>query len=289
MKYITISDLSETIRKNIWKIPRDIDFIIGVPRSGMIAASMIASYLNIPLIDVNSYVAGMSPAGGRRLRFFASSHKTSNKVLVIDDTVYSGVSMNNTKSILSNINDKKLIYMCVYLEGPGNSSVDIYLEDVRMYTNQIDRFVLYEWNILQHNEGQMAKYLFDIDGVFCVEPPDERDENVYLQYIKNATPLFIPRTPIGGIITYRLEKNRKITEQWLTQQGIRYNELMMFPAYSWDERHHDHIPSEQYKAAYYKQHDNYKLFIESSDYQAKRIFEITKKPIYCVETNKLYQ
>ena len=148
MKYITISDLSETIRKNIWKIPRDIDFIIGVPRSGMIAASMIASYLNIPLIDVNSYVAGLNPSGGRRLRFFSSSHKTSNKVLVIDDTVYSGVSMNNTKSILSNINDKRLIYMCVYLEGPGEYSVDIYLEDVRMHTNEIDKFVLYEWNIL---------------------------------------------------------------------------------------------------------------------------------------------
>ena len=108
MKYITIADLSETIRKNIWKIPRDIDFIIGVPRIGMIAASMIASYLNVPLIDVNSYVAGMIPSGGRRLRFFTSSHITSNKVLVIDDTVYSGVSMNNTKSILSNINDKRL-------------------------------------------------------------------------------------------------------------------------------------------------------------------------------------
>ena len=289
MKYITIADLSETIRKNIWKIPRDIDFIIGVPRSGMIAASMIASYLNVPLIDVNSYVAGMIPSGGRRLRFFTSSHITSNKVLVIDDTVYSGVSMNNTKSILSNINDKRLIYMCVYLEGPGNSSVDIYLEDVRMYTNQIDRFVLYEWNILQHNEGQMAKYLFDIDGVFCVEPPDERNVNAYLQYIKNATPLFIPRTPIGGIITYRLEKNREITEQWLAQQEIKYNELIMFPAQSWNERHQSRIPSEQYKAAYYKQHVNYKLFVESSDYQAKRICELTGKPVYCIESNKMYQ
>ena len=289
MKYITISDLSETIRKNIWKIPNDIDFIIGVPRSGMIAASMIASYLNVPLIDVNSYIAGISPSGGRRLRFFKTSHKTSNKILVIDDTVYSGASMNNTKSILSNINDKNLIYMCVYLEGPGEMSVDIYLEDVRMHTNEMDKFVLYEWNILQHNENQMAKCLFDIDGVFCVDPPDERNENIYLQYITNATPLFIPRTPIGGIITYRLERNRGITEQWLASQGIRYNELMMFPAESWVERNKSHIPPEQFKAAYYKQHDNYRLFIESSDYQARRIYELTKKVVFCIETNKMYQ
>jgi adenine/guanine phosphoribosyltransferase-like PRPP-binding protein len=74
MKYITIADLSETIRKNIWKIPRDIDFIIGVPRSGMIAASMIASYLNVPLIDVNSFIAGLEPYGGDRLNYFSRSH-----------------------------------------------------------------------------------------------------------------------------------------------------------------------------------------------------------------------
>lgn len=33
MKYITIADLSDTIRKNIWKIPHDIDCVIGIPRS----------------------------------------------------------------------------------------------------------------------------------------------------------------------------------------------------------------------------------------------------------------
>lgn len=70
MKYITLNDLSNTIRTNIYKIPRDIDFIIGVPRSGMIAASIISSYLNVPLIDVNSFVAGLEPGGGSRLNYF---------------------------------------------------------------------------------------------------------------------------------------------------------------------------------------------------------------------------
>jgi uncharacterized HAD superfamily protein/hypoxanthine-guanine phosphoribosyltransferase len=289
MKYITISDLSETIRKNIWKIPRDIDYIVGIPRSGMIAASIICSYLNVPLIDINSFIAGMPPYGGRRLRFFTSSHKPRNKVLVVDDTVFGGGSMNNAKYLLSNINDKNLIYMCVYLEGPGKDSVDIYLEDVRMYTNENDKFVLYEWNILQHNEAQMGQCLFDIDGVFCVDPPDERNELEYLSYIKNAIPLFIPRTPIGGIVTYRLEKNRYITEKWLHDNGVSYNELIMFDAMSWDERNKRNIPPEKYKADFYKQHDNYKLFVESNDYQAKRISEISGKPVYCVESNKLYQ
>jgi uncharacterized HAD superfamily protein len=289
MKYITLSDLSNTIRNNIWKIPRDIDFIIGVPRSGMIAASIISSYLNVPLIDVNSFVYGLKPYGGNRLKYFGSNHKKKNKVLVIDDTVFAGTSMNYTREKLKNINDLTFVYMCVYLEGIGEKSVDLYLEDLRQYTNNFTSVVIYEWNIFQHNEKHMINCLYDIDGVLCVDPPDERKENEYIEYIKNAKPLFIPRTKIGGIITFRLEKNRDITEKWLHDNGISYNELIMFDAMSWDERNNKNIPPEKYKADFYKQNNNYKLFVESNDYQAKRISEISGKPVYCVETNKLYQ
>lgn len=74
MKYITLNDLSNTIRTNIYKIPRNIDFIIGVPRSGMIPASIIASFLNVPLIDVNSFVNNFEPWGGDRLKYFNNNH-----------------------------------------------------------------------------------------------------------------------------------------------------------------------------------------------------------------------
>jgi hypoxanthine phosphoribosyltransferase len=288
MKYITINDLSNTIRKNIWKIPRDIDFIIGVPRSGMIAASIISSYLNIPLIDIKSFISGEQPYGGYRLKYFNQTHNQSNKVLVVDDTVFCGTTMQKIKNSLHCIKDKTFLYMCVYLEGVGENAVDFYLEDIRKYTGIDSNIVLYEWNIFQHHDGFMSKCLYDIDGVFCIDPPDERNNEQYINYIKNATPLFIPRTPIGGIVTYRLEKNREITKQWLNDIGIRYDELIMFPAKTWDERNKTEIQPEQYKAKFYKEHDNYKLFVESNDVQAKRIYDITKKPVYCVESNKLY-
>ena len=217
MKYITIDDLTKTIRTNLWKVPRDIDFIIGIPRSGMIAASIISSYLNVPLIDVNSFLSGLEPTGGSRLKYFTDSHQKSNKILVIDDTVFGGTAMNNTRKTLSTHTELTFIYMCVYLEGIGKNTVDIYLEDIRQYTNNINRIVLYEWNIFQHHQKFMENCLYDIDGVFCVEPPDERREEDYLNYIANATPLFIPRTKLGGIVTYRLSKNREITENWLAE------------------------------------------------------------------------
>jgi uncharacterized HAD superfamily protein len=210
-------------------------------------------------------------------------------VLVIDDTVSSGRAMNETRKKISPFNDIQFIYTCIYLEGWGESSVDLYLEDIREYTNNFKDIVLYEWNIFQHHPSFMNYCLYDIDGVFCVEPPDERSEEEYINYIKNATPLFIPRTKIGGIITYRLNKNREITETWLKNNGITYGTLTMFNANNWEERNKMGIPPEKYKAEFYGNNDKFKLFVESSDYQAKKIAEISNKPVYCVETNKLYE
>ena len=62
----------------------------------------------------------------------------------------------------------------------------------------------------------------------------------------------------------------------------------MFNAKTWEERRKKGIPPEIYKADFYNSHNNYELFIESSDYQAKKIAEITNKPVYSVETNKMY-
>ena len=290
MKYITINDLSETIRKNIWKIPRDIDFIIGVPRSGMLAASIISSFLNVPLIDVNSFLAGLEPWGGNRVSYFNANHIKTNKVLVMDDTVSYGTSMTNVKNLINNSGKNfEFVYCAVYLEGPGGHVLDLYLEDVRKYTDGFTKIVFYEWNILQHNERHTLEFLFDIDGVLCLDPPDERNENEYLSYIENAVPLFIPRSKIGGIVTYRLSKNREKTAEWLRKNNVRYNDLFMFEAQSWEERRTSGITPEMFKGKIYKNKREFSLFIESDDYQARRICEISGKPVYCVETNKLYQ
>ena len=85
-----------------------------------------------------------------------------------------------------------------------------------------------------------------------------------------------------------MNKNREITEKWLSDNGIKYGALSMFNANTWDERNDKGISPEAYKGIFYANNENYKLFVESSDYQAKRIFEISKKPVYSVETNKLY-
>lgn len=289
MKYITLSDLANTIRTNIWKIPRDIDFIISIPRSGTICASIISEFLNVPLIDIDSFIAGVKPYGGGRLRHYNKKAHNTNRVLVVDDTVFSGLSKIQAKEKLKDFTDYEFIFMAVYLEGPGKSHVDLYLEDISMYTNNFTQLVLYEWNIFHHNEDIMESCLYDMDGVLCLDPPDERNEAAYQAYIKDAVPLFIPSTKIGGIVTFRLIKNAEVTKEWLNRHGVEYGTMIMFNAQSWEERARAGIEPGEWKGMIYKQLPQYKLFVESSPNQAETIAKTAGKPVLCVEDNKIYE
>ena len=287
--YVTLSDLSVMIRKNFYKIPHDIDFVIGVPRSGMIPACIIAEFLNVAVIDVDSFIHGAKPTGGNRLHFRQYNAKPHPKVLVIDDTVFSGTAMLRTKDKLKPFSKEfNFIYAAAYLEGRGAGTIDLWLDDVRQYTNNYTQPVLYEWNIFHHYSHVENHCAYDIDGVLCLDPPDERNEQEYLQYIANATPLFCHTLPIDTIVTYRLIKNKDITMKWLEKQGIRYRELIMFNANTWQERNQSGVGPAQFKAEYYKQNPNLYLFIESDDEQARAIHQLTGKQVLCVQTNTMY-
>lgn len=275
-----------TIRRNIWKIPHDIDFVIGVPRSGMICGSVVSEFINVPLIDLNSFVQGCEPSGGLRLTLVNDkSENTKPKVLVMDDTVFAGNAMKKAKDKLKPFEDKyEFIYCVIYMEGLAEKIVDFFLEDVRCGTQ-----VIYEWNIFNHHQHIMSRFMFDMDGVFCVDPPDDRiDNNKYIEYIKNATPLFVPRVPVGKIVTYRISKNMEITQKWLADQGIKYGQLIMFKADSTEERNNSGVSPWQMKAKVYADDNNALLFIESDDYQAQMIHQLSGKQVLCVTTNKLY-
>ena len=90
---------------------------------------------------------------------------------------------------------------------------------------------------------------------------------------------------IDTIITCRLEKYRSLTEEWLRQHNIRYNNLIMLNLPSRESRlswgRHG-----EYKGEYYKNSSN-NLVIESSFAQAQLIASITRKPVICIESNKL--
>ena len=58
MNYRSINDLNETILRKLHLISRDIDLVVGVPRSGMLPANLLALYLNLPYTDIHSFING---------------------------------------------------------------------------------------------------------------------------------------------------------------------------------------------------------------------------------------
>ena len=117
MNYRNISDLNQVILKRISMIPRDFDLIVGIPRSGMLPANLLALYLNRPYTDLNSFINGHIYKAGARGQFFDIGQ--FKKVLVVDDSIASGSAMNKCKASLEHLSEKfDIEYCCVYA-APG--------------------------------------------------------------------------------------------------------------------------------------------------------------------------
>lgn len=286
MIYISYQDLANTIRKNLWKIPEDIDLIVGIPRSGMIPALMIAEFLNKKVTDIDSFIEDRIMSCGNKGNYLR--HGKEGKILVIDDTVYSGRALAEAKERLKDQEKKyNILYGCVYAEGPDSiNKVDIFLEDTHEIA-LIDKF-MYEQNIFQHGAKRSSWLMFDMDGVLCKNPPSDKYTEQYEEYIKNAIPMIVPSNIIGAICTYRLEKYRDVTESWLKEHNIKFNRLYMFNAPDRETRNEMCRPG-VYKGEIYKNSHWAKLFIESDPKQAEVIFEISGKPVLCYENGKFYK
>lgn len=271
MNYRNIKDLNNIILHRLSIIPRDFDLIVGVPRSGMLPANLLALYLNRSYTDIDSFLNGKIYKAGARSQFFESvEHK---KVLVVDDSIASGSAMTKCKKTLKHLEDKFDIKYCAIYVIPGKEKmVDYYFESVAT-----PRY--FQWNILNHTT--LKKACFDIDGVLCEDPtPEQNDDGEkYIDFILNAKPLFVPGSKIGTIVTSRLEKYRKETETWLNANHIKYNDLVMLdlPDMATRQKANNHS---EHKAKVYMSKP-YVLFIESEYAQAVEINRISKKPVLC--------
>ena len=279
MRYVTIKELSDMVRNNLWRIPHDIDLVVGIPRSGMLPANMIALFLNKRLTDIDSFVESGKVFGYGLSRGKFIMEEEIKKVLVVDDSIYTGASLADAKKKLDTITDRnyEYIFCSPIATSAGAEKVDLSFDI-------IDDDRVFEWNIFHHSILNSA--CIDIDGVLCVDPSEDDDGEKYQTFLQTAKPLFTPTCRINTLVSCRLEKYRPMTEEWLKRNGITYDQLIMldFPnkaaRVAWNKHG-------EYKGEYYKQRGDCLLFIESSYKQAKTIVEISSKPVYCVETNSL--
>ena len=261
------------------KLPPNIAGVIGISRKGMIPASIIASRLHLPLAEVETFLAGKTLGHGKRVPLY--SVEGGPWVIVDDGTSQSSASMLYTKDRLQEaFPDKQFLTAAVYVADKDHVNVDY-------YTGLCDPRCIQEPEFL--NMFSNPAFAVDFDGVISVDPTqgETDDEELWTNIFRNAKPLYLPRlSPVGAIITSRMEKYRAVSEEWLRTWGCQYNQLVMCPATSVRERESMPVNYGLWKGQLFKESD-LSVFVESRLCEALQIFQISGKPVICTENKKI--
>ncbi|TPI20575.1 MULTISPECIES: phosphoribosyltransferase [unclassified Mesorhizobium] len=279
MNYRSISDMNDAIVRNLHRLPRDIDLVVGVPRSGILAGTMVSLIANIPMTDLDSFLAGRIYTSGITKRWAGLDRQASEmrKILVIDDSIIGGTAMRDAREkVAASGIEGDFIFAAVF-------GLSLRHEETDMVFEAVPHPRMFQWNFMHH--VFLEQCCVDIDGVLCLDPTeDENDDGpAYEKFLAEARPLLGPTRKIGWLVTSRLEKYRKLTEAWLASRDIKYDHLIMLDLPNKAERQRLGAHG-SFKAEFYRKSDAI-LFIESEHEQAQRIAKLSGKPVLCVETN----
>lgn len=280
MEYRSVSDLKADAREMAEDLQGDVDLVVAIPRSGLLAAELLCLYLEVPMTDVAGLCRGECFETGNR-HVDSMSMEEVDTALVLDDSVYSGSQMTETRERLA---EKEfpfdLEYGAVYITYNGHEYVDRWHEVVG--TPRV-----FEWNVVHHYN--LDDFCVDVDGVLCRDPTEAEDvdQENYREFVRTAEPKVVPNRRVGWLVTARPEKYRAETEAWLDEHGVTYDNLVMMdhPGVEARRAAGDHA---EYKAEVYEE-TGADLFIASGGREAVEICERTNRPVYCYETSEMVQ
>lgn len=276
MNVRSIADLNRAIVNNLTRLDRNaFDAVVGIPRSGLLPATLIATHLQKPLSDVEGFIRG---------NIFRRNtiQVKAERILLVDDSVNKGRSMLVASTQIKRaLPTTKIIRFAVYgpyQVEPWTKVVDFYCEDCKGPR-------AFQWNLWRH--VRLPKWCLDMDGVICRDPrKDENDDGPrYKAFLQRAEPLFLPTRPVGHIVTCRLEKYRAETEDWLRRHQVQFGKLHMMPYGTKIERM-EAGGRGQWKAEIFKQ-VGAEFFIESNPRQAEIIAARTGAPVWCTSTQQI--
>jgi uncharacterized HAD superfamily protein/hypoxanthine phosphoribosyltransferase len=277
LQYRNYEDLNKLIHQADLQPYRDVDLVVGIPRSGMIPAYMIGLLLNCPVTDIESFVAGVEAFVGNRL---SQNKRQIKQILVVDDSIKFGRQLQSVKEKLLKFNSIEFKYLSIFATSESRSLVDYCMEI-------IDQPRVFQWNLL--NSWIFEYSCVDIDGVLCEDPTEEQNDDGlnYLHFLQHARPKYLPPCKVDVLVTSRLEKYRQETETWLKKHGIQYHKLEMLDLPDKETRVRLGIHA-TFKSCIYRKYDQSALFIESSKYQSEEIHKQTGKNVFCIENMNFY-
>ena len=264
-RFISSEQLHRDVKHLASMVPSDVTTIAGVARSGLAVASMLAMYLHLPLLTMRHQQNDVVSAGhGWRL----ARDKPQGRVLIVDDTVMTGNSIKSVRPIAER-EFEDYLFATVYCNPAARQKPDLFAVELPWPH-------ILEWNVF--NSVMASSIAVDFDGILCHDCPAGSDDDglKYLEFIQNAKPLYLPRRePVPLIVTARIEKYRRPTEEWLQRHGVRFEKLVMHSAATLRERQRDNIAA--YKAKHFREWLKSRrgirpfIFFESDDQQARQI------------------
>lgn len=273
MNYKTYSDLSRDIKKNLHLLRnKDYDLVVGIPRSGMIPAYMLALELNLDCTSLPSFLknARLERGKTRNSKFNLTFPSQATNILLVDDSIASGGSLKSALHSLPDEVKSKVTTIAIYSSIKNRTDVDIYL----IY---LPNLRVFEWNIFHHPGLSLS--CLDMDGLLLEIPEgiDHFNEKDFVNYLGNLSAGIRPGYKLHSLITNLGERFKKQTVEWLSQNNILYDNLVMLnqPSINYKE-----------KAQYYKK-QKLILFLQNNSLQAQFICNTSAKPVYCYENNSV--
>ena len=283
INYISFASMGKTIGMNLYKIPQDVDLIVGISQNGLLAGNLLALSLNIPIIDLDGFIFDRKPRHGfsRKTKKPISLPHEARHVLIVEDMVRSSEALDQVKNRIYEAGIQQQMTFCsVYTDESHSNLVDITL-------SRLSSPAFFEWGIM--HSPSLEDVCIDIDGVLCMDPTrDENDDGpAYLNFLKHARPHTLPSHNVGYLVTNRLEKYREETTQWLNKHNIKFKKLHMLDLPDAKTRRSLNIYT-AFKAYIFHNYSNSPLFIESEKKQAIEIARLSKKPVFCFSDKQLY-
>lgn len=283
MNFVSWRDFHADIAEWERRLPQ-FDAVCGIPRSGLVPATYIALRRNIRLVPFDDLIrdpaGAISRASLRDTNPATVKKPAGNRLLLVDDSVSNaGVTLTAARQQLSGDSTLRISYGAVYSAGDKIPLDHVY--------RCVPMPRIFAWNWFRN--WRIRGVLCDLDGVICEDwkHRSERNEDAeFVQHMETVKPLYVPEIPIAAIVTSRIERYRQQTVKWLEKHKIEYGSLVMHPAATPEERRRRNDHAAQ-KAAVYAA-SNSPLFVESDARQAAQIFEITGRPVLCIDTMQMH-
>lgn len=272
--YFSTEQLVSDVRELLGRLPSDVGAVAGIPRSGLLPASMLAMLLHVPLFEISNH--GVRSIGqGERLD---RNRLAGGKLLVVDDSIYSGIAMEAARVT---VGDLPAYFAALYPKPDKCDTVDLYARPAPFPH-------LFEWNLFNCSKSDGIG--LDFDGVLCEDwtgGDEDQCASDYATFLAAARPRWLPRRSKAPlIVTARLEKHRTATVAWLDRHRVEVDTLLMGPWESGAARQRDYSAA-KHKGIPYRDSRLW-LFVESDDQQAREIAEFARKPVLCPCSGRIY-